>query len=318
MLAHFRKISQYTLYPLSVILGMSIAFFLTDTTITFLPVHLISAEHQAMVLIFILPLLVVIPLLIAAEKIIPLSDDWKPRLKENVLPDIGLFLSNNLLLRADILVNMGMAYAAGWGSRLLGTGLWPTHSSLLMQLILFLVLAEFTWYWYHRLSHSTFPLWRFHSVHHNPRRLYWFNGTRFHYVDMVILPLIGNLPAIFLGAPMSIIMLGTVFSIIHGMWQHANADVRFGVLNYVLSSPQLHRWHHSRVMKQANTNYGNNLIIWDIVFKTRYLPKQQQDFERVGVSNMSDQGVVSQLLIPVTLRKHPVKQRPTVTSEEMG
>ena len=48
-----------------------------------------------------------------------------------------------------------------------------------------------------------------------------------------------------------------------------------GLLNYIISGPELHRWHHSNQIEESNTNYGNNLIIWDLVFGTWFLPKNE-------------------------------------------
>lgn len=39
---------------------------------------------------------------------------------------------------------------------------------------------------------------------------------------------------------------------------------------------ELHRWHHSRSLDDANKNYGANLIVWDIVFGTRHLPSDRE------------------------------------------
>ena len=43
------------------------------------------------------------------------------------------------------------------------------------------------------------------------------------------------------------------------------------------SGPELHRWHHNLKSEIANHNYGNNLIIWDHVFKTFYWPKDKDE-----------------------------------------
>ena len=48
--------------------------------------------------------------------------------------------------------------------------------------------------------------------------------------------------------------------------------MRVGALNWVLSTADLHRWHHSREVEESNANYGANLILWDLVFRTRRSP----------------------------------------------
>jgi sterol desaturase/sphingolipid hydroxylase (fatty acid hydroxylase superfamily) len=61
---------------------------------------------------------------------------------------------------------------------------------------------------------------------------------------------------------------------IKGFFQHSNVDTKLGWLNYIISGPELHRWHHSRIIRESNTNYGNNVIVWDILFGTFFLPKE--------------------------------------------
>ena len=38
----------------------------------------------------------------------------------------------------------------------------------------------------------------------------------------------------------------------------------------------LHRWHHSKLIEESNRNYGNNLIVWDLLFGSWFLPKDRR------------------------------------------
>lgn len=66
-----------------------------------------------------------------------------------------------------------------------------------------------------------------------------------------------------------------------------------------------HRWHHSRTLEEANTNYGSNLIIWDLVFGTFFLPRERQPPATIGIANMPDfpATYLSQLASPFTWRR---------------
>ena len=75
-----------------------------------------------------------------------------------------------------------------------------------------------------------------------------------------------------------------VFYAVNGFFQHCNIELRMGVLNYIISGPQLHRWHHSRKPMEANSNYGNNIIIWDLVFGTYFYP-QDRLVDELGLLN---------------------------------
>ncbi|NGX41924.1 MAG: hypothetical protein K940chlam7_00198 [Chlamydiae bacterium] len=237
------------------------------------------------------------------EWLIPYTASWKPTWAENYRSDLGIFFANNLLLGAPALVLYITAYISGIAAQYPIYALWPNHYPMWLQLILFLLAFEFVHYWYHRVAHEVFFVWRFHSVHHNPHRLYWLNATRFHYVDILMLPLLGNLPCVLMGGSQEVIVLGAVVSVCHGFWQHCNAKVHYGPLNYVVSSSELHRWHHSQEVKIANHNYGSNLIVWDLLFGTWYLPDEKKFVaENIGVKEMQPAGILAQMIMPIKMK----------------
>lgn len=153
--------------------------------------------------------------------------------------------------------------------------IWPHHWSLFAQLVLMFLASEFLRYWVHRLSHSWNPLWRFHAVHHSPRKIYWMNVGRFHPLEKSLQFIFDTLPFLILGVSESVVALYFVFYATNGFFQHSNISVQLGIFNYVVSGPELHRWHHSKIAKESNRNFGNNLIIWDLIFGTWFLPKGQ-------------------------------------------
>ena len=91
-----------------------------------------------------------------------------------------------------------------------------------------------------------------------------------------------------LGADARVIALVTLFTAIHGLFQHCNVDIRLGPLNWFFSMAELHRWHHSKRIEEANTNYGANLILWDVVFGTRFLPADREPPTEIGIEALPD------------------------------
>lgn len=160
-------------------------------------------------------------------------------------------------------------------SNIFGNGLWPHEWPLLAQLFLMLTIAEFGRYWVHRWAHRVPVLWRFHAVHHSPNRLYWMNAGRFHPIEKVYLLIPEVVPFILLGTNLETLSLYFVFNGIHGLLQHSNINLKLGPLNYIFSMSELHRWHHSKRVFESDKNFGNNLIIWDIIFGTFYLPSDR-------------------------------------------
>lgn len=177
-------------------------------------------------------------------------------------------------------------------------GVWPYDAPVAIQALLMMVTAELFRYWLHRLAHQWPPLWRFHAVHHSPHKLYWINVGRFHPLEKTLQYLFDALPFIVLGVSNEVLALYFVFYSLNGFFQHCNIELKLGVLNYIISGPQLHRWHHSQRIEESNNNYGNNLIIWDLLFGTRFLPKDRQ-VEDLGLINRQyPQGFISQLTTP--------------------
>ena len=145
---------------------------------------------------------------------------------------------------------------------------WPGW----MTLTLAFLLADLGKYGMHRLAHERAWLWRFHAEHHAPRRMYSLNATRLHPVNLLWnLALDAGLPLAFGLGGRGVVLLA-VFRGSLSLLQHANVELRLGVLDWVFSTPTIHQWHHSAVLDEANANYGSALIVWDVLFGTRRLP----------------------------------------------
>jgi len=219
------------------------------------------------------------------ERLLPYRAEWLHS-HGDVALDGAWLVTNGVAYR--LFEPPALALATIVGGRLaagLGTGLWPSAAPLFVQLVLALVVAEYFEYWAHRLMHETDLLWRFHAIHHSAPRLYWLNAVRFHPVDYLLLGICKLVPLAVLGAPAAVMGLVNVFSAVHGSYKHSNIPVRLGPLNWIFSMAELHRWHHSRDVGEANRNYGGNLALWDIVFGTRFLPADRLPPIDVGLAN---------------------------------
>lgn len=168
---------------------------------------------------------------------------------------------------------LALATQLNWAEQ--GLGFWPASWHPLLQLVLALLIFDLFEYGFHRASHRYRFLWRFHAIHHSPKRLYFLNAARFHALEWTVLTLIELAVLSALGARPEIIALAVVFIQVHGLFQHANIDIKLGPLNYLVSGPELHRWHHSQIITESDQNFGNNVIVWDLLFGTYFLPKNR-------------------------------------------
>jgi ornithine lipid hydroxylase len=237
------------------------------------------------------PPLVVAPVLVGVtsvtvhllEQRLPYRAMWR-RPHGDIATDLcHLVLSGGAAQLAQTAIVVGVAAAA---ARMPGT-LWPAAWPLAAQVALALLVYELGGYWLHRLQHERGFLWRLHAVHHSAPRLYWLNTVRTHPVEALIYVFGVFAPLLVLGADERVLTLYVVFATVFRLLQHSNVDVRLGPLNWVFSMAELHRWHHSRRIEEADSNFGNIVILWDVVFGTRYLPERRPPAD-VGIDGMPE------------------------------
>ncbi|MDB4957430.1 MAG: sterol desaturase [Myxococcales bacterium] len=221
-------------------------------------------------------------LVIALEYALPFRREWL-RSHGDMRTDIA-----HLAITSNIVTGVRWAITVGFVALVGPTGIaiWPTSWPLWAQVVLITVIQSFFGYWVHRAHHRLPILWRLHAVHHSAPRVYWLNQARVHPFES-ILDGLTLLPLLFLGAPETALLVFTAFSGMHLTLQHANIDLRVGVLNWILSLSEAHRWHHSRERHEADANYGGVLIVWDIVFGTYALPSDRLPPADTGLSGAS-------------------------------
>ncbi len=232
--------------------------------------------------------------LFALERLMPHERLWLGN-DGQMLPD----LAHTLLTKgfSQILVVVGVAVGIAEAAAMKGGHVWPSHWPLPLQILLGLLIAEAGLYTAHRVAHEWPLLWRFHAVHHSSPRLWFFNTGRFHLVDSVVSILLSQ-PLLFLaGAPSEIFIWVTSTTAFIGMLTHCNVEMRFGPLNYLVNTPALHRWHHSRDPREGNRNYGENLMVFDLLLGTFFCPGRRAPVD-IGINGDMPASFGGQLLAP--------------------
>jgi sterol desaturase/sphingolipid hydroxylase (fatty acid hydroxylase superfamily) len=179
--------------------------------------------------------------------------------------------------------------------------LWPGDWPLVAQVLLGLVVAELGLYIAHRGEHNWPAMWRFHALHHSVERLWVVNTGRFHIVDTFFKIALSQLPLYLLGAPLPVFLWISAVTAFTGLLTHCNIDVRTGPLDLVFATPSLHRWHHSKVLEEGNSNYGENLMLWDQLLGTYYNPPRRPPAE-IGIHGRIASGFLRQLVQPFTAK----------------
>ena len=177
------------------------------------------------------------------------------------------------------------------------------------------LVGEVGFYWGHRWAHEVPFLWRFHAVHHRPEEVYFLISARAHPVDNVFIRLCGLVPVTALGlaTPLTpqggavsalLVLLFTVW----GFLIHANLRWRFGPLEWLVSTPAFHHWHHTSG-EPRDRNFASMLPALDRLFGTWHLPRTWP--EAYGTDTRLPETLGGQLAFPFTFRlRSPVPTQP--------
>ncbi len=156
------------------------------------------------------------------------------------------------------------------------------QTPVIVQVTFAFLIAELVRYKTHYWQHKIPWLWKLHSVHHSIGKVYSLNNYYTHPVDYVLRNVLAFPLLAILGFSYETISIVAVLSTV-GMFAHSGADFKLGFFNYVFSTNQTHRWHHSAFQKETDTNFGASLMIWDQVFGTYFNPQDRQSPEQYGL-----------------------------------
>jgi sterol desaturase/sphingolipid hydroxylase (fatty acid hydroxylase superfamily) len=190
-------------------------------------------------------LFVPLEMLFAAHSHSPLRRQWAV--------DLVYYFLNSLISATLVAFPLSVLTAALQGLLPTEWFTWIAEWPLGGRMLAGLFVAETGYYWGHRLSHEVPWLWRFHAIHHSAEELDYLVNTRAHPLDMVFSRLCALAPLYGLGlgspvqieasvVPIVISLLGTSW----GFFVHANLRWRFGPLEWLVSTPAFHHWHHTR------------------------------------------------------------------------
>ena len=199
----------------------------------------------------------------------------------------------------------GLAQSKGWGLfNLAGLdGILPLLASIL---ILDLVI-----YGQHRVFHRTPLLWRLHRMHHTDLDLDVSSGTRFHPLEIILSLVIKLAVVAMIGAPPLAVLLFEMLLNATSLFNHANLRLPLSLdrwLRLAVVTPDMHRVHHSVIVRETDSNFGFNLPWWDRLFGTyRAQPRDGHDAMVIGLKEWRDLdqlGLWRLLCIPfVSLRR---------------
>jgi sterol desaturase/sphingolipid hydroxylase (fatty acid hydroxylase superfamily) len=200
---------------------------------------------------------------------------WRPQIGV----DLAWYFLNSLLPAAIIALPLSILASLLHGLDPLGFYSAVGRIPFWWRVLLMLLVSDLGAYAYHRLSHHTPFLWRFHAIHHSAEHVDWLVNTRAHPVDIVFTRLAGLVPIYLLGLARVtdgrpdpgvalVVILGTIWT----FFIHANVHWRFGPLEWLVSTPAFHHWHHTND-EHRDRNFASLFPFIDRIFGTAWLPR---------------------------------------------
>lgn len=163
-----------------------------------------------------------------------------------------------------------------------------------VNFLLLIVLTDFSFYWYHRVSHTVTWFWVSHSVHHSAEhynisvafRQSWMTQFSGQFLFWIWLPFVGFDPT-WVFASFQLCMF-------YQTWLHTELIGKLHpVVEYLFNTPSHHRVHHGSNLEYLDKNHGGILIIWDRLFGTF-----QEEIERpvYGLSGKKNPNTLSEIM----------------------
>ncbi|MBW1734180.1 MAG: sterol desaturase family protein [Deltaproteobacteria bacterium] len=161
-----------------------------------------------------------------------------------------------------------------------------------VAVIVGVVLLDLVIYVQHVMFHALPILWRLHMMHHADLDYDLTTGLRFHPLEILISLGIKLSVVVVLGPPVLAVIVFEVLLNATATFNHGNIHIpekidRF--LRLLLVTPDMHRVHHSVIIRETNSNFGFNLPWWDRLFGTyRSQPAAGHRGMTIGLSQFRD------------------------------
>ena len=218
-------------------------------------------------------ILAVMAVLAIVETAIPLHARGKGN-RAHLAPNLFLTF---LTFATNIVLNAGLVGGLIW-LEAKGGGLLNWYAlSPLTEVIVVLLVLDFSFYVAHVAMHKVPAFWRYHQVHHSDPAVDVTTTIRQHPGESLIRYGFLAAFAFALGASPAAFAVYRSWSAINGLIEHSNIRVPQWLdttLALVTTFPNMHKVHHSRNPSETDSNYSNIFSIWDRLFLT-YTPSRR-------------------------------------------
>jgi sterol desaturase/sphingolipid hydroxylase (fatty acid hydroxylase superfamily) len=168
-----------------------------------------------------------------------------------------------------------------------------------------IVVLDFATYVAHRSMHCIPLMWRAHRVHHLDPLVDVTTTLRQHPLEGMWRFLFIAGPALLLGIPASSLAIYRFISVVVALLEHVNIRMwqpLDTLLSFVFTTPNMHKLHHSKDVRETDSNYGNIFSIFDRLFGTFTPTVRSADLREYGLNGYDDDGCGTQQRLGSLLR----------------
>ncbi len=169
-----------------------------------------------------------------------------------------------------------------------------------VEMLVAVVLLDYTLYLWHILVHRVPWLWRFHRVHHVDLDLDASTAIRFHFGELALSTPWRAAQVALIGVRPETLQLWQQLTLLSVIFHHSNLRLPprlERLLSCVVVTPWLHGIHHSNDGEEMGSNWSSGLTIWDRLHGTLRRELRKQPLT-IGVEGISDP---SQVTLPRVL-----------------
>jgi len=178
------------------------------------------------------------------------------------------------------------AQKQGWG--VLNWGALPQWVAVMLGV----AALDLVIYLQHVMFHAVPALWRLHMMHHTDLDFDVTTGVRFHPVEIILSMGIKMAAVVLLGVSALGVIIFEILLNGTSMFNHGNVRLHLGIdrcLRLLLVTPEMHRVHHSVIIRETNSNFGFNLPWWDRLLGTyKSQPAAGHAGMTIGLSHFRD------------------------------
>jgi sterol desaturase/sphingolipid hydroxylase (fatty acid hydroxylase superfamily) len=159
-----------------------------------------------------------------------------------------------------------------------------------LELLLSVVLLDYTLFVWHYLTHRVPFLWRLHQVHHVDLDMDASTALRFHPVEMLVSASWRGAQVFFLGISPLGLSMWQIMTLLEILFHHSNTKLPIAFernLVRIIVTPRMHGIHHSIVREEAYSNWATIFSWADYVHGTLRLNIPQDEIT-IGVPAFQD------------------------------